>query len=390
MYPSEIIPLLARGTATSQEIEQFNDWLDGQQEDVLLDVVQQLEMAIAGEERFEPYREEWLQRLTEKLPDSEPKGRRVHLYPWRWVAAAVVVSLLGTALFHWTHSSHGQRVIASGPVLTDPAPARPGAVLTLDDGHTVKLDSLPDSLIATQQGTRVALRNGALVYSVSGHSTVGHSVSSLSFNTVSTPRGRQFHLLLPDNTRVWLNAASSIRYPTAFTGAERKLEIKGEVYFEVAKNKAVPFVVSAGAMTIDVLGTRFNIKTYADEQMQETTLLDGIVRVRTADHRQLLKPGQQTSISGTGHWSVENADTSQVMAWKNGVFSFQRTSLDLVMRQLSRWYDIDVVYEGAVPVKRFDGEMGRDVNLSKVLAFLQGSGVHFRVEENGKKIIITQ
>jgi transmembrane sensor len=313
------------------------------------------------------------------------------LYPGRWAAAAVFLLLVGGLLL-WRNKVHVSPDTAAVQPVVDVAPGRVGAVLTLEDGRAVTLDGVKDTVVAIQQGTRVVMDKGHLVYK--GEEKPVRSL--LSYNTVRTPRGHQFHLLLPDNTGVWLNAASSIRYPTGFTGNERKVEVSGEVYFEVTPNEKMPFRVITGDKTaIDVLGTHFNVKAYPEEPGIETTLLEGSVRVGAGKGRLVLRAGEQARVEAGAAAGAEptlrkvaGVDTSQVMAWKNGVFNFHLANLEEVMRQLSRWYDIQVAYEAPVPNKRFDGEMGRDVNLSEVLVFLQGSGVHFRLEDNGKKIVI--
>ena len=386
-----LLPRLAAGTATKEEILSFNDWLDQLPEDEFMRVMEELETAVAAVTDFEPYNEEWLQRITEKLGPLKEKGRMWSLYSSRWAVAAALLLVFGGLVFLWskTHMSPAVTVV---PTVVDIAPGRPGAVLTLEDGRTITLDTVRDSVIAMQQGARVVMDKGQLVYRKENKPTA----SLLSFNTVRTPMGRQFHMLLPDNTGVWLNAASSIKYPITFSGNERRVEVSGEVYFEVTRNEKMPFRVIAGDKTaVEVLGTAFNVKAYPDERGTETTLLGGSVRVNAGKSRFVLKAGEQARAepgAAAGDEPVlrklENVDTSQVMAWKNGVFNFHLAGLEEVMRQLSRWYDIKVEYEAPVPNKRFDGEMGRDVNLSEVLVFLKGSGVNFRVEDNGKKIVI--
>jgi transmembrane sensor len=394
-----LLPGLAAGTATPDEIVLFNDWLDQLPEDEFMRVMEKLEAAVAAEMNFEPYEEEWLERMKERISDEKmeervfPGRERAGVWPLsprRWAAAAAVLLVAGLLLL-W-NKLHKSSEVTITPEVADITPGRSGAVLTLEDGRIVTLDGVRDSVIAEQQGARVVMDKGQLLYRKEDKTTA----SLLSFNTVRTPRGRQFHILLPDNTGVWLNAASSIKYPIGFTGNERRVEVSGEVYFEVTRNGKMPFRVVAGDKTaIDVLGTAFNVKAYPDERGTETTLLEGSVRVGAGGSRQMLRAGEQVRVEAGSVAGMEpslillkNVDTTQVMAWKNGVFNFHLASLEEVMRQLSRWYDIRVEYEALMPGKRFDGEMGRDVNLSEVLEFLKGSGVHFRLDDNGKKIVI--
>jgi len=245
------------------------------------------------------------------------------------------------------------------------------------------LDTLGNGLVASQQGTRISLQNGSLAYDAS-------QAADVTFNTVTTPRGRKFQLLLPDGSSVWLNAASSLRFPTAFNGANRTVEITGEAYFEVAHNPRRPFIVKVGEnAAVEVLGTHFNINAYADESSINTTLLEGAVKVRAFSQSHTLHPGQQARIfnSGRAVKVLNSVDLSQVIAWKNGLFNFQGAGLEAVMRQLARWYDLEVVYEGKVPQLEFGGELPTTLNLSQVVKILSKVEVKFRIEENRRLIV---
>jgi len=212
-----------------------------------------------------------------------------------------------------------------------------------------------------------------------------------SYNTITTPRGGQYQVTLPDGTVVWLNAASSLKYPTAFTGKERIVELTGEGYFEVASNKDMPFKVQAADQTVEVLGTHFNINCYADEPAVKTTLLEGSVKVmHHGTHKSMtLKPGEQSTVS-RNNFSVAMADTENAVAWKNNLFYFSGSDIPSVMRQISRWYNVTVEFEGAIPDIRLWGKVYRNSNASKVLELLEYFGLKYRIEENNgsKKIII--
>jgi ferric-dicitrate binding protein FerR (iron transport regulator) len=205
---------------------------------------------------------------------------------------------------------------------------------------------------------------------------------------MSTPRGGQYQLTLADGSQVWLNAESSITYPTAFNGNDRKVSITGEAYFEVAKDKKKPFRVDIGPATIEVLGTHFNMNTYKDEQTNKTTLLEGSVRIKTVHTSLTLRPGQQGQYNPrTNNLSLAvHPDVEQAVAWKNGVFNFNNVKLEEAMRQIARWYDVQVVYEKTIPATTFGGKMGRDLKLSQVLKLLGEMGIQFRIE--GKKLIV--
>lgn len=315
--------------------------------------------------------------LFQRIMARDKRRTTIRRMSW-WAAAASVLLVATTLLLYRPHKT--TIVIASKEVVAQPG--KKGAVLTLSNGQTMTLDSLGNGTIAQQNGTAILLHNGTLSYQ-GPHTDV-------VYNTLSTARGREFQLTLPDGTRVWLNAASSIRYPTAFTGAQRKVDVTGEAYFEIAKNENQPFIVSLDGdrSSVEVLGTRFNVNAYPDEKLFRTTLAEGAVRIIGGDHSVQLHPGQQARV-GSQQLEVINVDVAQVIAWKEGLFSFRDVPFDEVMRQLSRWYDITVVYENGVPDIDFEGELGRDVSLSKILFFLERVGVHYRVE-NGKTIVISK
>lgn len=305
-----------------------------------------------------------------------------------WVAASVLLLVSAGGLLWKTQLRSGTADTAKVRVVQDVAPGKAGAILTLADGRSLMLDSMHDGVITLQQGAEAALRSGKLDYRAIGNAAAGGN------NTITTPRGRQFTIVLEDGTTVWLNAASSLTFPTAFTGAERVVSITGEAYFEVAKtgNAAAnrPFKVKVNNQAeVQVLGTRFNVNAYADEAGIQTTLLEGAVRVNTATRSQLLKPGQQAVIKSAGAAIalVTDADTEQAVAWKNGKFYFnRRTGVEELMRQLSRWYDVEVVYENGIPNAVFTGEMERDLSLKQIIKGLDGMGVTFTIE--GRKLLV--
>jgi len=311
--------------------------------------------------------------------------------PWFRYAAAVVF-IIGVAAFFWKNNgkSHQPPVAQVQQVQQpDVAPGGNKAILTLADGRTIELDSATNGLLAHQGNTKIVkLQNGQIAYDLKG------AAAEAMINTMTTPRGGQYRLALPDGTQVWLNAASSITYPTAFTGKERKVKVTGEVYFEVASNPNIPFTVQVNeSAAIEVLGTRFNIDSYGDAGMIKTTLLEGRIRTSvSAPHQEkdvaVLAPGQQAQIGPSQKIKVvNNVDLNMVMAWKNGLFNFDNASLKEVMQQLARWYDIEVVYEKGVPEMNFGGEVSRNVSLSGLLNGLEKAGVHFRIEA-GRRLIV--
>jgi ferric-dicitrate binding protein FerR (iron transport regulator) len=246
------------------------------------------------------------------------------------------------------------------------------ASLTLADGSTIALDSIG----TLQQGaTTIHRKPGILQYAAQGKQ------ETVSFNTLSTPRGGQYQVILPDGSKAWLNAASKLKYPTAFIGKERIVELEGQAYFEIAKNAHQPFKVHVNGSDIQVLGTSFDVMAYPDEKTINTTLLEGAVKVA----EKLLQPGQQAVTAGSSI-SIREVNTDDVIAWKNGYFSFRDADLPTVMRQLSRWYDVTISYQGAIPQGTFSGEIGRTLSLEQALQILEQTRVHFKIE--GRQIVI--
>jgi len=260
------------------------------------------------------------------------------------------------------------------------------AVLTLDNGATIVLDTAANGTLANQGNIKVLKMNGQLAYNKTGNMNV-----KPVYNTITTANGNQYQLILIDGSKVWLNAASSIRFPTSFTGTERKVEITGEAYFEVTKNPNKPFRVDfkneAGEKDeIEVLGTHFNVNTYGDEPDMKTTLLEGSVKIKAGNKIQMLSPGQQALLSSNGIEIKKNVDLDQVMAWKNGYFLFDNTDIYTLMRQVSRWYNVEVSFEGKVTPDGFSGKISRNVPLSKFIKVLELNDVNVRSE--GRKLTL--
>jgi len=313
---------------------------------------------------------------------SISSGRRSR----QWLAAASVILLLGAA--SWWVLSHRSAPITPITLAAVAADVRPGgnkAMLTLADGRQIALDSAANGVLAAQQNATVSkLAAGQLAY----NNKPVNSAMPVIYNVLSTPRAGQFSLTLADGTKVWLNNASTLRYPVAFTGTDRSVELTGEGYFEVAKDVARPFrvVVHKGSAdgptsTIEVLGTAFNIMAYGDEPTECTTLLSGSVRFSGADHSALLHVDEQSVLDDKGALHVmPNVNVQEVTAWKNGYFHFDHSSLENTMRQLARWYDIDVHYEGQLPPQQFMGKIQRNLPLSAVLKGLENDQIHFKLQ----------
>jgi len=330
------------------------------------------------------------------LPGLRPIriGHRIHFLKRTWLRyAAAVIIMLGAGAYLWTINHKTDRTLVNGnkQLQADIPPGGERAILTLADGRSIALDSAAHGQIGDQGGVKVLkMGNGQIAYDLRGL----HS-KEVMWNTVSTPKGGQYQVTLPDGTRVWLNASSSITFPTAFVAGQRHVKITGEIYFEVEKNKQQPFFVDVeGRSSVQVLGTSFNINSYGDDDNIKTTLLEGSVKViessdSESDHSQsvVLKPGQQAALkSTTGTFVVTSPDIEQILAWKNGIFDFTGADLKSVMKQLERWYDIKVQYNGSVPKMTFEGKMYRNVNFSGVLEMLNTMDVKFRME--GKTLIV--
>jgi ferric-dicitrate binding protein FerR (iron transport regulator) len=316
-------------------------------------------------------------------------GRRSLVYMWGRVAAAAVIILMLAAGAYFVFNNKKQtHQIAQITVHDVPAPASSRAVITLANGQQIILDSVGNgTTLATQGNVKILKKeDGRIEYESAG---AGNPAGAISYNTLSNPRGsRGISLILADGSKVWLNAASSLTYPTAFTGEERKVQISGEAYFEVAHNPDKPFHVLANGMDVEDIGTAFDINAYDDEGVIKTTLVQGEVKVAKGNKAQTLLPGQQSVLDPQGNLSlVKHADIESAIAWKNGLFSFDKADLKTVMRQVSRWYDLDVSYEGNIPPVQFSGEIGRDLSLNQLFSILNETRIHYRVE--GKKMVVT-
>ncbi len=319
------------------------------------------------------------------------KGRIVPIKrSWRpqWMKIAAVAILFLAGAGYWyvnTKNEDGKsRSVTTEIVQEKQAKILPGgnhAVLTMGDGTRIILDSVDNGRIR-EGNLNITKEDGLLVFA---HTPA--SAAEISYSTLSTPRGGSYKVVLPDGSEVWLNASSSLRFPTAFRGHQREVELMGEAYFEVTKNKAKPFHVKVGEMTINVLGTHFNVNAYADESSIKTSLLEGSVNITRGSVSGLLRPGQQAILAKNKEKvEIKDADLEEVMAWKNGLFQFDGADLKSIMNQIGRWYDVTIVYSGDVPVRRFEGKISRDAQLSDVLRILELSNVKFRLE--GRKIIV--
>jgi ferric-dicitrate binding protein FerR (iron transport regulator) len=326
------------------------------------------------------------QKILEKVPELDKAPETGKAVRFRMMSIAVILLVSLAFGLYYLLRSPAKDQNRQGLAVTKTPSIVPGgnhAVLVLADGSSIQLDSAHTGIVGSENGSSIVKKDsGQLVYS----HPVPFAGREMAINILRTPRGGQYSVILSDGTRVWLNAASSLKYPAWFTGPQRAVELEGEAYFEVADNKNAPFHVRVkGKPEILVLGTSFNIMAYPDEPFMSTTLLEG--RVKTGSR--ILSPGQQAQAADSqAEVSViDNVDTESITAWKNGETSFRNASIREIMRAISRWYDVDIAYKGAIPDKRFMGGLPRNTELSTLLDVLAQSGIHFTVE--GKRITVT-
>lgn len=330
------------------------------------------------------------QNVAELSQGETGKVVRMQRFSWRKMTAAVaVVLLLAAGAYYWFGLNDKKQIAVTdskdNKVKTDKAPGKDGAILQLADGKKIVVDDAANGNLARQGNTDITKKDGMLSYNSDNKLN-----TEVLYNTLTTPRGRQFQLALPDGSKVWLNSASSIRLPNVFSGKERLVEVTGEVYMEIAKDAAKPFKVLVNGMQVEVLGTHFNINAYKEEAAMRTTLLEGSVKITTLAANgkvTMLRPGQQAQVSGDKVSVINDADLDAVVAWKNGVIVFTQADIKEILRQVSRWYDVDVEYKGEIKVQEMRGKVPRNIPLSDVLTALElSSGLKFTIE--GNKVIV--
>lgn len=368
------------GLCTPEEEEMIRQWYD--------------ELAADGEWAWTPAQKVGFETSLREGIGQVMRAERVKKVRMRYtrIAAAAAVFLavcFGGYLFYQGRQP-AVPVVAKAPVSPDIAPGGNKAVLVLADGTQVPLDSAANGRLARQGNAQVVKTgNGALVYK---NAPVDGTTAPVVYNTLRTPVGGQYHISLPDGTTAWLNAASSLKYPTAFPGKERTVDITGEVYFEVAKDAAKPFHVRIHTLAgrqceVEVLGTRFDINAYDDENAVKATLVEGSIRLISAVGNHTLLPGEQAVVEND-EVHILSANVEEVTAWKNGLFVFKGEDIHTIMRQVARWYDLDVVFNNP-PDEKFYVEVSRSTRLSSLLKMLEATGaVHFKLE--GNKITVTK
>lgn len=386
-------------TASEQEKAELIAMLNaGIAKEQLEPVMEQIWNELKDDESFSLTERQLLaDKILREWP-AEPfvTGRRPAYHFRRiWTVAAALLLLTGVA-FIWKELTGNTEDKKAAPVTATLSmaaiePGKEGAILTLADGSQIVLDSTADGIIGKEGNAQITLKDKQVVYKA--EATQAGALAETAYNVMATPKGRQFQLVLPDGTKVWLNAASSIRYPVAFNKKERRVEVSGEAYFEVAHNKNWPFFVETKNQVIQALGTSFNVNAYGDEQVEKTTLIEGSVSVNAYQQAArpsstILRPGQQAKLRyDKQQVSVLENQSEAALAWKNGYFNLENIPFDQVMKQFERWYDIQVLYENGVPDLRFVGGLSRQMKLDALIRTLHVSEVHFKME-TGRKLIV--
>ncbi|HZW64939.1 MAG TPA: FecR domain-containing protein [Hanamia sp.] len=373
----ELLSKYQAGTATGSENELVERWYN--------------QLVETGEWKWSKGEKEMMQKLIEarlmrKINAGGPHRRPVfyHIRFQRWAAAAVI--LLFSAIGYFLINHHNSKTQQVAKVVSNDvkAPQQNKAVIRLANGKMIYLDSVGNGALALQGNVQlIKLSNGQIAYT---HKQ-GEVSTKMEYNTLSNPRGSKvIHMVLSDGSKVWLDVASSITYPVSFTGKERRVSITGEAYFEVAHDAMKPFYVNHRDMNIRVLGTHFNVNAFEDEGADiKVTLLEGKVNVNNQASKETLKPGQQAIVNDKIK-VINDVDLDEVMGWKNGYFEFNNSGLANVLSQVSRWYNVDVVYKGYNKPRQFMGEIQRDLNLSEILKILAKNGIQFQIE--GNKLIV--
>ncbi len=386
MGKSIAVPLLKKylsGDCTVAEINEVDEWFDS------MDAVPEELVGLSDNQR-KLVEDKIFERILLNIGVKEqqkslliPK-KSISIRTILWAAASLIL-VLGTVLI-WRYNAQ-LNLQSQQAKLHQSVHIKPGgnrAVLTLGDGSSVELTEAKIGALADQQNVSVVkTAEGELRYKIHARS----ASADISYNKIATPVGGKYSVVLPDGTKAWLNSKSSLRFPTAFKGAERVVQMTGEVYFEVAKNPNQPFKVQSGGTEIKVLGTHFDVMAYNDEVGQKTTLLEGSIQLSSGNFYQLLKPGQQALVDPSGIKVNHNCDLEAVMAWRNDLFIFKDMEIKEIARQLSRWYDIQVVFRGTPSKIAYTGTISKDVELSELLGMLQFTGLKYELNRNQLIII---
>jgi len=361
------------GIATAEEQQLLENWYESSFPDHII-------IPFSSEQEKKELLDRMRTRLKAYAGEDERHGNTGKRRGNYFAAAACIIILVGSILLY-RYSAAPRQNEKPQTVKNDVLPGYDGAILTLADGSQHILDSVNNGVIATDAGSSISKKGSQIIYN-----NISGQPQAVAYNVLSVPKGRQFKIVLPDGTGVWLNSASLLRYPTVFAGKERVVELEGEAYFEVIHNVHHPFVVKINNTKVEDIGTAFNINAYTDEPSVKTTLVKGSVKVSNNKVSRVLDPGEQ-AVTGNDKLVVYAIDTSQVLAWKDGFFQFDDADMHTIMQQLSRWYNIEVIFEGNITPRKFYGRINRNMKLSSVLNLLEQNQIHFDIETGNKLIV---
>jgi transmembrane sensor len=376
----ELIRKYLKGTATPEEEALLQSWYLEMARDQPA-IPQEPDYSAIGDEILQKLRAE--QQALPRLDQPEAKPA-VRIWPRVAVAAAILIALsVGSLLV--LHKKEEPAIVRTQALDNDIPPAGTMATLTLTDGKTILLDSTRNGTLTQQGNTSIQSHDGQLIYSPGQPTT---QVATTTYNTLTTTLGEHYAVTLPDGTKAWLNAGSSITYPITFATNERRVTVIGEVYLEIVHNAKQPFRITVKDQRIEDIGTRLDIKAYDEDSTINTTLLEGSIKLNKGPASITLKPGQQATIRPDGNtFQLKAIDPESAIAWKNGYFSFDRADIQTVMHEMARWYNVQVIFKGALPKTMFKGKVYRNINASEALKILSYFGAHFQIE--GKTIIVT-
>ncbi len=382
----KLAALLLKQQWTAEDYKWLSKYIDATDSDELKELMhEQYVEDVLDVNAQTHFSDDLLQKIHNRIDDNAITAKRFKIKRWMAVAASITGLFFCSYLFYILRNNGSDQNAIAKVQKKDIAPGKNKAILKLSDGSVINLDDAENSRIAQEGNADIIKAGGTLAYNkLDNTNPQGSDNSIVPNNTLSTPRGGQYQLKLADGTIVWLNSASSLDFPAVFNGKERRVKLTGEAYFEVAKNKKLPFIVEVASSEIKVLGTHFNIRAYSDDIIPvEATLIEGSIKFTHAEKSLVLQPGEQVSLEANGAvvWN-KNVDTDDVIAWKNGFFHFEKRRIDFIMRELARWYDIEVVYKDPIDASFF-AEMPKNTNLSDALKSLQLTGkVKFAVDGN--------
>jgi transmembrane sensor len=396
----ELLSLFAEGKISRDEFEQLFDYLRSENDDEHFhySMDQELRKMKACSTMSKQEKDNIFENIlsNEDVYQNTDSGRSgiLNIRAWYQIGvAASLLAILSIGLYLYSNRTvDTQLALSDSEILKEKVIIKPGgdkAVLTLSDGSKIILEDAKKGLLANQAGVSIQkTADGELLYSFAKNdiNITENIPSEVIYNKIETPFGGKYQINLPDGSKVWLNSASTLRFPAFFSGDTREVELNGEAFFDIAKNPEKPFKVITKDQVVEVLGTQFNINSYSDEESFKTTLIEGSVKIIYKDRVVLLSPGQQFQPNLKSSKVVE-ADTEEVTAWKDGYFLFKDEDIQSIMRKVSRWYNVEVTYSGDIPDVGFGGNISRSKDIDEVLNVLQlTNAVHFKVE--GRRITV--